>query len=195
MSSYSESVDQIAGLVSYFNTNRQMFLIAGYKEAQVRANLIDPFFMALGWDVHNTKRVAPQYMPVVVEPSLDDEGQRKAPDYAFRVGRETKFFGEAKKVGVSIKTDPGPAYQLRRYAWSAKLPISLLTDFEELSVYDCRTRPSEKDKAATGRIRYYSVDEYADRWREIWDILSYDAVIGGSFDQFAESARGRRGAS
>lgn len=32
--------------------------------------------------------------------------------------------------------------RLRRYARSAKLPVSVLTDFEELVVYECRKRPS-----------------------------------------------------
>lgn len=29
-----------------------------------------------------------------------------------------------------------PAYQLRRYAWSAKMPLSILSDFEEFAIYD-----------------------------------------------------------
>ena len=49
-----------------------------------------------------------------------------------------KFFVEAKKTSVNIKDDISPAFQLRRYAWSAKLPLSILTDFEEFAVYDCR---------------------------------------------------------
>ena len=121
-SRFDESLDQIAVLIQHFKTNSHTYHTAGYNEAQVRQNLIDPFLVALGWDVHNTKNVAPQNCPVVVEPSQIVEGQRKAPDYAFRLGKETKFFGEAKKVGVSIKNDSAPAYQLRRYAWSAKLP-------------------------------------------------------------------------
>jgi hypothetical protein len=52
-----------------------------------------------------------------------------------------KFFLEAKKPSISVKGDVGPAYQLRRYAWSAKLPLSILTDFEEFAVYDCRHHP------------------------------------------------------
>ena len=44
--------------------------------------------------------------------------------------------------------------QLRRYAWSAKLPVSILTDFAELAVYDCRIRPEKNDKASTARIIY-----------------------------------------
>ena len=92
---------------------------------------------------------------------------------------------------MAIKTAAGPAYQLRRYAWSAKLPLSLLTDFEELAIYDCRSRPSEKDKASAGRINFYTFEEYPDRWREIWDVFSREAVWGGSFDQFVQAGKGR----
>jgi len=59
-----------------------------------------------------------------------------------------------KSPGVPIKTDADPAYQLRRYAWSAKLPLSLLTDFEELAVYDCRLSSVEEHKASVGRINF-----------------------------------------
>jgi len=49
-------------------------------------------------------------------------------------------FFEAKKPSVNIKTDISPAFQLRRYAWSAKLPLSIVTDLEELAIYDCRRK-------------------------------------------------------
>lgn len=60
----------------------------------------------------------------------------KAPEYSFRIGGARKFFLEAKKPSINIKEDTHPAFQLRRYAWSAKLPLSILTDFEEFAVYD-----------------------------------------------------------
>ena len=195
VSSFDESLDQIAKLVAYYKTNAQAYLAVDYKEAQIRQNLIDPFFIALGWDVHNSRKIAPQYCPVVVEPSLDMEGQMKAPDYAFRIGQTTKFFTEAKKIGVSIKNDPRPAYQLRSYAWSAKLPLSLLTDFEELSVYDCRFRPANTDKVTAARINYYTCEQYPDHWREIWDVFSYEALLSGAFDDYAQAEKPKRGTS
>ena len=115
------------------------------------------------------------------------EGQQKAPDYTFRVGTLPKFYVEAKKCGVNISADPGPAYQLRRYGWSAKVAVSVLTDFEELAVYDCTIRPRPGDKAGHARIHYFRFDEYPDRWRELWDIYSREAVWSGAFDQYAES--------
>jgi len=133
--------------VRHFAANRAAYRGPTYKEAQARQGLIDPFFEALGWDVKNAQRLAPNYQEVVFEDSLEIDGERKAPDYAFRVGGERKLFVEAKKPGVDLKTNAAPAYQLRRYAWTAKLPLSLLTDFEELAVYDCRLRPAAADKA------------------------------------------------
>ncbi len=192
---FEQSLDDIVRLVKHYRTNRAACHAPGYKEAHARQNLIDPLFIALDWDVYNTGHAAPQYQPVVLEDSLDTESGKKAPDYAFRIGRDPVFFAEAKKPSVSIKTDPDPAYQLRRYAWSAKLPLSILTDFEELAVYDCRARPSDKDKVSAGRIDYFTFEEYPDRWREVWDVFSYDAVRSGSFDAYAQSAKGKRGTS
>ena len=191
---FDQGKDEVARLCRYFETNRQAFLASGVKEAHVRQTLIDPLFEALGWDVSNRERNAPQYREVIPEDSLDVEGQQKAPDYAFRVGTLPKFFAEAKKCGVNIGADPAPAYQLRRYGWSAKVALSILTDFEELAVYDCTTRPRPSDKASHARIQFFRFDEYPDRWRELWDVFSREAVWSGAFDQYAASKR-KRGTS
>ncbi|MDE2321155.1 MAG: Eco57I restriction-modification methylase domain-containing protein [candidate division NC10 bacterium] len=194
----SKTVDQgkneIAKLCQYFATNRQAFLAPGVKEAHIRQSLIDPLFESLGWDVRNTAMTAPQYREVIPEDSLDVEGQQKAPDYTFRVGTLSKFYAEAKRCGVNISADPAPAYQLRRYGWSAKLALSILTDFEELGVYDCTARPRPSDKASHARIQHFRFDEYSDRWRELWDVFSREAVWSGAFDQYAASKR-KRGTS
>lgn len=191
---FKQSKGEIAKLCRYFESNRKSYLTSGVKEAHVRQTLIDPFFVSLGWDVHNTALVALQYREVIPEDSLDIEGHQKAPDYAFRVGQTLKFYAEAKKCGVNINADPGSAYQLRRYGWSAKIVLSILTDFEELGVYDCTSRPRISDKASHARVLYLRFSEYADRWNEIWDIFSREAVWAGAFDQYAASKR-KRGSS
>ena len=183
----------IARLVEHFRSNRELLFSPDYREVQARQEFIDPFFMALGWDVRSERRVAPQYREVISEEPVEIEGHKKAPDYVFRVGQTPKFFVEAKKPGVPIKDDPLSAYQLRRYAWSAKLPLSILTDFEEFAVYDCRVRPKDSDKASIARIHYFTFEQYADRWEEIWGLFSREAVWAGSFDRFAQRMRGKRG--
>ena len=191
---FDQGKDEVAKLCQYFATNRQSFLAPGVKEAHVRQSLIDPFFEALGWDVRNASMAAPQYREVIPEDSLDVEGQQKAPDYTFRLGTLPKFYVEAKKCGVNISADPAPAYQLRSYGFSAKLALSILTDFEELGVYDCASRPRPGDKASHGRIQYFRSTEYPDRWREIWDVFSREAVWSGKFDQYVAS-KSKRGTS
>ena len=192
--SFEQGKEEVARLCKFFATNRDEFRAPGVKEAHIRQSLIDPFFEALGWDVRNSSMTAPQYREVIPEDSLEVEGQQKAPDYTFRFGSLPKFYVEAKKCGVNIGADRGPAYQLRRYGWSAKLALSLLTDFEELSVYDCTRRPRENDKATEARIEYFKFEEYPERWHEIWDIFSHEAVRTGAFDQYAASKR-KRGTS
>jgi len=191
---FKQGREEIAKLCKYFADNRQDFFAPGVKEAHVRQSLIDPFFEALDWDMRNAAMTALQYREVIPEDSLEIEGQQKAPDYTFRVGTLAKFYTEAKKCGININADPGPAYQLRRYGWSARVPLSILTDFEELSVYDCSQRPRPVDKASYGRIQYFRDEEYPDRWRELWDIFSREAVWAGAYDRYAASKR-KRGTS
>jgi len=183
----------IHDLVQRFRDSRELYRSGRYNEAQLRQEFLNPLFEALGWDMFNRSNFAPQYREVIHEDSLEDEGSLKAPDYAFRIGTTRKFFVEAKKPAVDIRYAIHPAYQLRRYAWNAHLPLSILTDFEELAVYDCRTRPDPKDSAATGRVMLFTFEEYLTRWDELAQIFSREAVWSGSFDRYAEGSKGKRG--
>ncbi len=186
-------VEEIKSLVDRFECNLNAYRSGKYKEEQLRLEFINPFFLALGWDVYNQQGHAEAYKDVVHEDSLPTGGGTKAPDYCFRIGGTRKFFVEAKKPSVDIKENIHPAYQLRRYAWSAKLPLSILTDFEEFAVYDCRIKPVQTDKASTARILYIEYKDYIDRWDEIASIFSKDAVLKGSFDKYVESTKLKRG--
>jgi hypothetical protein len=184
---------EIRELIERFQRNREAYKSPTYNETQVRREFIDPLFKALGWDVDNVRGYAEPYKDVIHEDAIKVGGATKAPDYCFRIGGARKFFLEAKKPAVPLKDSAEAAYQLRRYAWSAKLPLSILTDFEELAVYDCRIRPHKTDKPSAGRTMYFNYTEYPDRWDELASIFSRDAVLKGSFDKYAESARRKRG--
>ncbi|MBN2554495.1 MAG: Eco57I restriction-modification methylase domain-containing protein [Anaerolineales bacterium] len=185
----------IIDLVNRFQRNLVQYKRDDYKETRIRVEFIDPFFEALGWDVRNTKGYAEQYKDVVHEDAIKVRGSTRAPDYCFRIGGTRKFFLEVKKPSVDVGGDVGPAYQLRRYAWSAKLPLSILTDFEELAVYDCRHKPKPGDKAGASRIMLLNCNEYIHRWDEISSVFSREAVLQGSFDRYAQDVLGKRGTS
>jgi type I restriction-modification system DNA methylase subunit len=188
-----EALNQITDLVERFERNIDAYHSPAYNETQLRIEFIDPFFEALDWDVTNKAGYAEQYKDVIHEDAIKIAGATKAPDYCFRIGGVRKFFLETKKPSIDIKGQTSPAYQLKRYAWSAKLPISILTDFEETAIYDCRLRPKPSDKPSIGRVRFYTYTQYLDSFEEIYNLLSKESVLKGSFDKFAESERQKRG--
>src|SRR5262249_43382943 len=143
-----------------FRRNLESYLDPEYKEARVRQEFIDPFFSALGWDMSNQSGYAEAYKDVIHEDTLRISGVgAKAPDYSFRIGGTRKFFVEAKKPAVMLKSEAEPAMQLRRYSWSAKLPLGIVTDFHEFAIYDTRVRPREGDKASVARTYYCTFEE------------------------------------
>ncbi len=183
----------VQDLVERFDRNVADYKRGKYNETQVRREFIDPFFKALGWDVDNTKGYAEAYKEVVHEDAIKVGRATKAPDYSFRIGGFRKFFLEAKKPSVDIKHDTHPAYQLRRYAWSAKLPLSILTDFEEFAVYDCRIKPVKTDKAPTARVMYLTYQDYLEQWPDLVDIFSPESIRLGSFDKYIEAKKAKKG--
>jgi predicted type IV restriction endonuclease len=185
--------DKIQELVERFHSNREGYRSGNYNETQVRREFIDPFFVALGWDVDNSKGFSEIYKDVIHEDAIKIDGKTKAPDYSFRVGGERKFFLEAKKPTVNIRNDSAPAFQVRRYGWSAKLPISILTDFEEFSVYNCFVKPDSNDRPEIARDSYFKYEEYIEKWDQIKDQFSKEAVYHGSLNKYAESLQSRRG--
>ncbi len=183
----------IIELIERFDQNHQAYHSDPYNETQLRREFLDPFFEALGWDINNKQGYAEAYKDVIHEDAIRVGGVTKAPDYCFRIGGTRKFFIEAKKPSIRIKEDINSAFQLRRYAWSAKLPLSILTNFEELAVYDCRIKPDKADKASTARILYFTYQDYVRHWEEIASIFSHEAVLKGSFDKYAEAGKGKKG--
>jgi type I restriction-modification system DNA methylase subunit len=188
-----EPPTELIELVHKFDRNLDAYKNPSYKEEQLKQEFINPFFKALGWDVDNVSGAAPQYRDVIFEDSIKVGGGTKAPDYCFTLAGRRMFFVEAKKPSVNVKMSIEPSYQLRRYAWSAKLPLSILTDFEELAVYESRTKPQKKDRASTGRILFLTYKDYVEKWDEIYSIFSREAVLQGSFDKFAEATKKKRG--
>lgn len=178
----------VLDLVQRFDRNRDAYRSPQYNETQLRREFLDPLFKSLGWDIDNEQGYAEAYKDAIrVGEAI------KAPHYCFRIRGTRRFYLEAKRPSVDINNDVSPAYQLRRHAWTTKLPLSILSDFEEFAVYDCRLKPDHKHNATIGCILYIPYTEYANRWDEIAGIFSRDAVIKGSFDKFADSNRANGG--
>ena len=186
--------EKIAQLVERFDAHLVDYKRGAYNETQTRREFIDPFFHALGWDMDNSQGRPESQKEVIHEAKITVEDAVKAPDYCFLIDKTPKFFVEAKKPSVCIKDSIHPAYQLRRYGWSAKLPVSILTDFEEFAVYDCRIMPEQQDNAARARLWYLTFDEYLAKWDDLAALFSRDAIANGSLDHYVETRKDKRGA-
>ena len=185
---------KISELVERFGEQIDSYKSANYNETQTRRDFIDPFFKALGWDIDNEEGYAESYREVIHEDKIKVSEATKAPDYSFRlVGGKRLFFVEAKKPSVDAKADIHPAYQIRRYGWSAKLSISIITDFEEFSIYDCTKKPLLTDKASVARIKYLTYDKYLEEFDFLWETFSKERVLKGSFDKFIQGTANKKG--
>jgi adenine-specific DNA-methyltransferase len=194
MTSKEEAFKIISELVDRFTEQFSSYKKSEYNETQTRRDFIDPFFSAMGWDIDNKNGFAEAYREVIHEDRVKVGKATKAPDYSFRlVGGKRLFFVEAKKPSVSVKDEIQPAYQVRRYGWSAKLPVSIITDFEEFSVYDCTKKPNPTDKASIARIKYLTFKDYLKEFDFLWDTFSKERVLKGSFDKFVQSDTHKKG--
>lgn len=194
MTQKEAAFQKISELVTRFEEQYEFYKNSDYNETLTRRDFIDPFFKALGWDVDNENGYAESYREVIHEDKVKVGKATKAPDYSFRlVGGKRLFFVEAKKPVVFIKDEIQPAYQVRRYGWNAKLPISILTDFEEFAVYDCSKKPSPTDKPHVARIAYFTFREYKEKFDFLWETFSKEQVLKGSFDRFVLSDTHKKG--
>ena len=185
--------DSIRALVQSFEFHQAAYKRGQFNETQLRREFIDPFFKALGWDIDNNQRYSELYKDVIHEDPIRIRGTTEFIDYSFRIGGTRKFLVEAKKPGVNLRDDAAPALQIRRYAWNARLPLSILTDFEEFAVYDCTKKPMPGDTAATARIAYFTFKDYPEKWGWIASIFAKDSILQGSFDHFARETKGKKG--
>ena len=186
--------EQVAELVQTYSNNYPQFQRATYNETQVRVDFVNRFFKLLGWDVDN-ERGLPQHLREVTHEAtvvVEEDGihRSKKPDYSFKVGTEVLYFLETKKPAVNLTIDAAPAFQLRRYGWSGNLKVSVLTNFTDLYIYDCSVRPREGDDIGVAMIAHYHFDEYVERFEEIYNMLSKEAVLTGQFERHFGNIQG-----
>lgn len=180
-----KTINFISALVSKYEKNKKSYHDSNYNETQLRNDFLGPFFEALGWDIKNQSSRPTNEREVLVEESLkkDVYSTTKKPDYTFRLFSERKFYVEAKKPSVKIESDDRPAKQIRRYGFTSKLKISVLSNFEHLAIYDCSKKIEKDDKAAHSRIKLYHYKEYESAFEEIRKELGRDSVYSGEFDK------------
>ena len=186
---------RITELVEAFRQNEEDYLSQAYNETQTRTDFISPLLEAFGWDVSNKQGQPLRLREVIEEPTVEIREERlsKRPDYELRLARQRKLFVEAKKPSVSIQHDRASAFQVRRYGYSGSLPISVLTNFSHLAIYDCTPRPNVDDAPHVARLAHYTYHDYVDCFDDLWPLLARDSVYSGQFDRILDVGGTRKG--
>ncbi|KAB3537879.1 N-6 DNA methylase [Alkaliphilus pronyensis] len=173
------NIDFLKILVQSFTDNLTYYKSTAYNESACRLNYIDNLFKVLGWDVSNDSNTSPQIREVLVE---DYDRSTGRPDYSMTLTGVVKFFVEAKKPSVDVLSNLDAIFQARRYGWSARHKIVVLTNFENLLIYDASIMPSSTDTADTALIATFNYVEYVDRFEELVSLISRDFIYSGEYD-------------
>lgn len=176
--------ERLSRLITQYQKNLEFYRNAReFNEQDCRDEFISPLLESFGWDVHNEKGTSPQYKEVVVE-KFSNSGDR--PDYTLTLNGVSKIFVEAKKPAVNIKEESEPAIQARRYGWNAKHKLSILTNFEDMMIYDVTNKPQDGDAATVSLYRKYHYLEYLKKYEEIYELISRESVYTGKYDEYVE---------
>src|SRR5437763_8507034 len=159
---FTTGSERVSPLVADFRQHEKDYLAPSYSEQDVRKDFIDKFWMALGWDVNHEQQKNAYEQEVKVERSVDVEGRTKKADYAFLAPnfRDVRFFVEAKKPARNID-NADDYFQTIRYGWNAQTPLSVLMDFEQFRLLDCRYKP-DVSSALHRAVKKFHYTEYAD---------------------------------
>jgi type I restriction-modification system DNA methylase subunit len=173
-------------LVNKYEKDRDYYRNSQYNESQLRADFLDPLFELLGWDIKNTAGKSFTEREVLVEESLKDNAleHSKKPDYTFRLFSNRAFFLEAKKPSVNIEENNDTAKQVRRYGYTAKLKVSVLSNFEYLLIYDASVKVEKGDLFNKALAVRYHYSEYVEHFDDIKKLLGKESVYTGFFDEY-----------
>jgi hypothetical protein len=174
----------IKQLIEKYESDREFYLTNKYNETLLRSDFLDPFFELLGWDIKNNAGKPTNEREVILEEALKENASEhsKKPDYTFRLFSERKFFLEAKKPCVSIEANNDTAKQVRRYGFTAKLKISVLSNFEYLIIYDTSVKVKKEDTFQKAVVKKYHYTEYESKFEEVKRLLGRDSVYSNIFD-------------
>ncbi len=165
-------------LIRKFEADKAHYLSKCYKEAQARIDFITPFFKILGGEVENEAGLPHHDREVIAETSEEEAHGR--PDYAFRIGGQTKFFFEGKAPSEPL-TGAKHILQANGYAWNTEQVFLVIpTDFEEFRFYDASIQPDER-KPDEGLLLTLKYTDYLKNVEKLWE-FSKQRVAAGSLD-------------
>jgi adenine-specific DNA-methyltransferase len=165
----AKAKENLAKLVEKFEHELTAGKIKDYNEEATKISFIQPLLKeVLGWEVGNQDEVSPE-----------ERISRGRVDYGLKVEGKIKVFVEAKPPKADLNKH---IEQAVRYGYNRKgVPFVLLTDFEELKLFDVTVKPDSRNprKGLKIDLRW---NNYLKEFDKIW-LLSKESVIKGELDK------------
>ena len=141
-----------------------------YNEEMTKKDFILPLFRALGWAVEDGDEV-----------TAEEKISRGRVDYAFRIDGIPKLFLEAKPLKADLDRTEF-ARQAINYAWHKGSTWAVLTDFEDVKVFN-----AELKSANPLQNMFFSLSQgqFLERFDQLW-LLSRESLEQGRIDKEAE---------
>lgn len=172
--------DELSSLVRRYQEAKDKGRLQNASEATMRA-WIDELLSLFGWDVQNTQQVLTEHSLNRTERArLNEIGSTNTrPDYTLVNGKVSLAFVDAKNLSVDIENDKSVAFQIRSYGWSIGAPFSVVTNFEQLAIYDCSVMPDVNDEANVARYDLLRYNQYEEKSELLEAFLDRGNVISG----------------
>jgi hypothetical protein len=161
--------ENLTKLIEKFDRELSADHIKEYNEEATKTAFIQPLLKdVLGWDVNDRNEVSPE-----------EKISRGRVDYGLKVSGNIKFFIEAKPPKADLRKH---IEQAVRYGYNRKgVPFVLLTDFEELKLFDVTVKPDARNplKGLKIDLRW---NQYLSQFEKLW-LLSRESIVNGELDR------------
>lgn len=161
---------KIQKLVEKYEKIKASRLISKYTEEETKKDFIQPLFNALGWDTENKNEV-----------TAEEHQSSGRVDYGFYLDGRLRFYLEAKPLKSDLNREDY-ANQAVKYSWNKGATWAILTDFENLKVFNAQVI----DRSLADKLFFdISYDKYIERFDQLW-LLSKEAFVESLLDKEAE---------
>ncbi len=175
----SDTRAEIGQLIQKFEREKVAGTIYQYNESETKAGFIEPLLQAIGWNTQDRNEVG-----------FETKVSRGRVDYSLKVHGAPKVYVEAKPLKADL-AKPDIITQAVTYGYNTKaVKWVLLTDFQELRLFDVTLKPSLRNLERGLRLELRYTD-YLEHFDELW-LLSKSSVEGGELDRTLLTRRAER---
>src|SRR3990170_3943070 len=174
-----EARRKIQELIKKFEREKAAGVVYEYNESETKAGFIEPLLQALGWNTQDRNEVG-----------FETKVSAGRVDYSLKSHGTPRIYVEAKPLKADLaKRDI--VTQAITYGYNTKaVKWVLLTDFQELRLFDVTLKPSFRNIERGLRLELHYTD-YLDRFDEVW-LLSKPSVEAGELDRTLLTRRAER---